>query len=161
MSADDIVRVLYALDEAQLLPCVDGGWGVDALLGRQTRPHGDLDVVVGRENLDRASEALAAHGYAHDPSVEPGLPARFVLRATDGRQVDLHPVVRDAAGDAWQELGDGTWGRYPAAGLEGEGTIAGRPVRCITAALQRLHHRGYEPSDVDLHDLRLLDELER
>jgi hypothetical protein len=25
---------------------IDGGWGVDALLGRQTRTHADLDIAV-------------------------------------------------------------------------------------------------------------------
>jgi lincosamide nucleotidyltransferase A/C/D/E len=25
---------------------VDGGWGVDALLGKQTRPHADLDIAI-------------------------------------------------------------------------------------------------------------------
>lgn len=25
---------------------LDGGWGVDALLGRQTRPHDDMDIVI-------------------------------------------------------------------------------------------------------------------
>jgi len=29
---------------------IDGSWGVDALIGRQTREHADLDVTVHRKN---------------------------------------------------------------------------------------------------------------
>jgi lincosamide nucleotidyltransferase A/C/D/E len=160
VSADDVLAALDRLDEAGVRFWVEGGWGVDALVGRQTRPHEDLDLALGREHLEEARAALAALGYAQDPSVKPGLPARLVLRAADGRQVDLHPLVWDESGDGWQELGDGTWGRYPAAGLTGEGVIAGRRVRCTTAELQRVHHEGYEPTETDRHDLRLLETIE-
>jgi len=32
---------------------LDGGWGVDALLGEQTRPHKDLDIVVEQGSTNR------------------------------------------------------------------------------------------------------------
>jgi hypothetical protein len=37
------------------------------------------------------------------------------LRDGDGRQIDFHPIELDEEGDGWQELTDGTRGRYPAA----------------------------------------------
>ena len=159
--ADEVHAILDRLDAAGVAWCIDGGWGVDALVGRETRPHRDLDLVVARTELDRAAASLAPLGYAYDPSAEPGLPARLVLCAQGGRQVDLHPIVFDASGDGLQELGDGTWGRYVAAGLRGEGEIAGRRVRCITTELQLLHHRGYEPTDLDRRDIALLTRLAR
>ena len=150
--------MLDRLDREEIAVWLDGGWGVDALLGRQTRAHDDLDLVVARGDCPRAQAALAELGFAHDPDVQPGLPARLVLRSPDGRRVDLHPIWIDERGDGWQELGSGAWGCYPADGLTGTGTVAGRRVRCLTPELQLRHHLGYPPGDNDRHDLRLLAE---
>jgi lincosamide nucleotidyltransferase A/C/D/E len=158
MTADDVIEVLHCLDRVGVAVWLDGGWGVDALLGYPTRPHDDLDAVIHREDVSRVNVALAALGYHHVPEAQPGLPTRLVLRDRVGRQVDFHPVVFDADGDGWQELGDGTWGCYPADGLGGTGTIAGRPVSCITPELQLRHHLGYEPEASDRYDLRQLAE---
>ena len=161
MRAADVVAVVDALDAAGIWYRLDGGWGVDALVGRETRPHVDVDLVVQRRDVDRAAAALRPLGLAHDESVKPGLPARVVLRSADGRQVDLHPVVFDERGDGLQELGGGEWGRYSATGLEGSGRIAGRVVPCLTAELQLAHHAGYEQDDHDRHDVRILESVAR
>jgi lincosamide nucleotidyltransferase A/C/D/E len=100
-------RVLDRLEGAGLAVWLDGGWGVDALLGRHSRPHRDLDLVIAREDGAPARDALASLGFRHDPTAVPGLPARLVLADEGGRTVDLHPVVFDAHGNGWQELGDG------------------------------------------------------
>ncbi len=156
MTPADVLEVLDALERHGVATVVDGGWGVDALVGRQTRPHRDVDLVVSRADLGRMEDALAPLGFRHDAEVRPGAPARHVLRYDRGRQVDGHVVVPDDAGDWRQELDDGSWGTYPAAELRGAGTILGRPVRCIGPALQQRHHQGYDPLAEDLHDLALL-----
>src|SRR5579884_2713452 len=46
MSAEDAAAILDRLGAAGLTAWVDGGWAVDALAGRQTRTHDDLDLVV-------------------------------------------------------------------------------------------------------------------
>ena len=46
IDAADASRILGQLEAAGLVVWLDGGWGVDALLGRQTRPHQDLDLVI-------------------------------------------------------------------------------------------------------------------
>ena len=151
-----VLAALDHLDRVQVTIWVDGGWGIDALIGEQTRPHEDLDLVVDQAMLETASSALSALGYRHDPSVQPGLPARLVLLDGDGRHIDLHPVVLDERGNGWQPLGAGAWGAYPSDGLAGVGLIGRRRVRCLTAELQLRHHLGYPPDDNDRHDLRLL-----
>jgi len=156
MTAEDVVMVLDRLAREQITVWVDGGWGIDALVAHQTRAHEDLDLVIAQPELTRARLALRELGFEHDPSVQPGLPARLVLVAPDGRHVDLHPVVFDNRGDGWQPLGDGAYGAYPSDGLSGEGEIAGRRVRCLTPELQLRHHLGYPPDGNDRHDLRLL-----
>ena len=114
--------------------------------------------MIARRDAHRAGAKLGRLGFAHDLTATPGLPARLVLRDSVGRQVDLHLIVRDTAGNGWQQLDDGTWGRYDAAGLEGSGEIAGRTVRCITPELQVRHHRGYDWQERDRADMtRLAD----
>jgi lincosamide nucleotidyltransferase A/C/D/E len=159
ITSGDALEVLDCLADAGITAWLDGGWGIDALLGEQTRPHADLDVAIARDDCDRARERLEALGYRQDPEAEPGLPARLVLRDDRGRQVDLHPLVFDAEGNGWQQLSArGAWGCYPAADLAASGTIAGRLVRCISAQLQLRFHLGHEWNEREQHDLRLLNE---
>jgi lincosamide nucleotidyltransferase A/C/D/E len=144
----DVAEVLERLD-AVSVPCwLDGGWGIDALLGTQTRTHDDLDLVVDANDLQRADTALGAVGFVHAQEVQPGLPARLVLVDGARRQVDLHPVRFDGARNGWQPLGEGAWAQYPAAGLTGRGHVQGRQVACVSADLQLRHHLGY-PWDAD------------
>jgi lincosamide nucleotidyltransferase A/C/D/E len=158
LDATDVQVILDQLDGAGLVVWLDGGWGVDALLGRQSRPHQDLDLVVARDDCAVAQAALARVGFQHDRAAVPGLPARLVLVSADGRQVDVHPVVFDRHGNGWQELGDDAWGAYPADGLTGMGMVGGRQVRCLTPQLQVRHHLGYPLGATDRHDLGLLAE---
>lgn len=134
---------------------VDGGWGVDALVGRQTRHHDDLDLALPLVDVDRTLLVLAVEGY---PVVDDELPTRVDLRADDDRRVDLHPLVFDTDGNGLQQLQDGSFGTYSADGLRGEGRIAGRRVCCLTPNLQMRFHCGYTPDDNDRHDVRLLAE---
>jgi lincosamide nucleotidyltransferase A/C/D/E len=53
MAAENAVALLRLLDDHDVQVCVGGGWGVDALLGEQTRRHADLDVWVPAIHLDR------------------------------------------------------------------------------------------------------------
>jgi len=46
MEPSDLIGLLRLLDSASIDTWLDGGWGVDALLHEQTRPHKDMDVVV-------------------------------------------------------------------------------------------------------------------
>jgi lincosamide nucleotidyltransferase A/C/D/E len=156
ITSDDVAEILDRLAGRGIEVWVDGGWGVDALLGEQTRVHDDLDLVIARGDCPRAQDALRALGFEWAADVEPGLPARLALRDPRDRRVDIHPVVFDPAGNGWQELPDGTWGGYPAEGLRGLGVIGQRRVRCLTPELQVRHHLGYEPDADDHHDIRRL-----
>jgi lincosamide nucleotidyltransferase A/C/D/E len=85
---------------------------------------------------------------------EDHLPTRIVLHSTDGRRADLHPVTFDKDGTGWQSGAspDGSDCLYPPDGF-GEGVVLGTRLPCLTAALQVEHHRGYEPREVDRHDV--------
>ena len=90
MAVSDIeaVEILDLLESVGAQPWVAGGWGVDALMERQTRMHRDLDVMVLAKRLDDALAALRANGF--QVTVD-WLPVRVEL--DDGlRVVDVHPV---------------------------------------------------------------------
>src|SRR6266496_3049537 len=75
LTARDVIEVLDWLDAVGVAVWVDGGWGVDALVGEETRNHADLDLALDSNHLDVARRALEKRGFRHDGSREPGLPA--------------------------------------------------------------------------------------
>lgn len=155
MTAPDVVAILDRLDTAGIEPWLDGGWGVDALLGEQTRPHNDLDLVVRLEDVPRMREILAGDGFA----VVTGIPeSNFVLRDARGREIDVHPARFDDEGNGIYRMENGEDWIYPASGLVGRGTVAGRAVKGLTADFHMISHSGgYVPGDTDFHDMRLLN----
>jgi hypothetical protein len=56
MKPEDIVELYRALDQAGVAIWIDGGWAVDAVVGRQTRSHNDLDIAVEARALARLQQ---------------------------------------------------------------------------------------------------------
>jgi lincosamide nucleotidyltransferase A/C/D/E len=154
MEAQEVVDLVDVLEQAGIAAWLDGGWGVDALLRRQTRPHDDLDLIVELALVPLLQQLLAERGYLLQGG---GAPKSFELVDPAGRQVDVHPVVFDEDGDGIYRMeNDEDWA-YPAAGFEGSGSVLGRSVRCLTPEVQVLCHAGYELDGDDLHDLAALE----
>jgi lincosamide nucleotidyltransferase A/C/D/E len=152
VDAVEVVRVLDALDAVGLGWGITGGWGIDALLRRETRSHADLDLGIASEAVDDAIDALEPLGYV---LVRDERPARAVLTSELG-QVDLHPIVWQPSRDGVQTGLNGETFDYPAGSLDAEGEIAGRAVRCGTPELQVAFHGHYEPRDHDRRDMAAL-----
>ena len=153
LSAAGVLAILDRLNAAGMRCWLDGGWGVDALLGVQTRPHDDLDLVVAAGDMPALCAALAQDGFA---LIEDALPTRAVLRAPPDRRLDLHPVTFDVEGGGTQLLPGGASFRYPPDGFHGQGVIAGHAVTCLSAEVQVLCHTGYEPDADDRRDVQAL-----
>jgi lincosamide nucleotidyltransferase A/C/D/E len=149
MESDTVIELLQALQASGIDSWVDGGWGVDALLGRQTRPHEDLDLVIALDHVPRIREVLGARGFT---LAEDQLPIRFVLSHPQLGHMDFHTVTFDDSGGGLQPQPNGKVFRYPLEGFV-RGRIAGQPVRCISAEVQVLCHLGYEPKEKDIRDV--------
>jgi lincosamide nucleotidyltransferase A/C/D/E len=151
MTAGDVLRVLRAPEDQDVTVWLsDGGWGVDALLGKQTRPHNDLDVIVSLDHVATPRSVLGNHGFR---LVEGQPPLCFVLADDDGHTMDVHSVIFDEQGNGHYTMaGDQVW-VYPAAGFAATGVINGQPARCLTAEVQVLCHTGYRLREVDFHDM--------
>jgi lincosamide nucleotidyltransferase A/C/D/E len=132
---------------------LNGGWGVDALLGEQGREHKDLDMLVLRDEVLRLRALLAEQGFELKELWEENkqvldvhgeeTATAFVLRDALEREIDAHALVLDGDGNglpAWEAEPDF---RFSPQDLDGEGWIAGVKVRCISPNAQMFCHSGY------------------
>lgn len=156
MQAPEALRVLRLLVATGVPAWVAGGWGVDALVGEQTRAHDDLDICFDAAGEGRAILALDDAGYHLGDDWRP---VRFVMADGAGHTVDLHPVAFDAIGDGVQaNLAGQLPFVYPAQTAFATGRIAGVPVACLSSAQQVIFHLGYQPKEKDRRDMGLLSE---
>jgi lincosamide nucleotidyltransferase A/C/D/E len=149
MTAVDVIEIVKLLEKNGMTIIIDGGWGVDALLGEQTRNHEDLDVAVLHKDVPLIRSLLEARGYQDIPR-DDTCECNFVLGDDQGHLFDLHSCTFDA-------VGNNVFGvEYPKDSWEGTGTINGYPVRCITPEWMVKFHTGYELDENDYHDVKLL-----
>ncbi|MHB1539272.1 MAG: nucleotidyltransferase domain-containing protein [Solirubrobacteraceae bacterium] len=143
MPSSFVVEIVAALQSGGARCWISGGWGVDALAGRPTRTHRDLDLVVEDGALSRAREILASLGFAEWYSVDSERPLFTRVMLSDhpaaGRAVDLHPL--DTSSEHVQFT---------------TGTIDGEPVPCLSAESQVTTHSNYRKRLRDRVDLATL-----
>ncbi len=175
MRAEEVIALYTLLVEREVRVWVNGGWGIDALLAEQTRPHKDFDALVLLDDLGTLADVLACRGFTlkeiweenrwvpHTARLQLIGKARrgggdvataFVLRNGTGHELDVHALTFDDCGYAIP-----AWNAdisFPSDALEGRGMIAGTPVRCLSAPMQMATHTGYALQAKDLQDLRLL-----
>jgi lincosamide nucleotidyltransferase A/C/D/E len=153
MTANDVLFVLALLQRAEADVWVGGGWGIDALIGEQTRDHRDLDLMHRQDQESVVLAALSAAGFVESLDWRP---IRFVVTAPDGREIDLHPLVFSDDGSAVQASPDPHRPfAYPPSCFV-TGTIQGMAIPCLSAEQQVYFHQGYEPTERDRHDMAQL-----
>lgn len=167
MEAHAVLEVLEQLERAGVDVWILGGWGVDALVGRQTRHHGDLDIILTEDHLSAAHATLRRAGFTlrhvwpesrplpgGEEHPEGERPTAFVLGHPDGRLIDVHVLGVDEDGTPiprWESDLTISWET-----LDGRGTIAGSPVACLTAEMQLACHEGYVLPREHADDVELL-----
>ena len=155
INVSDVVELLVWLEQQRINVWLNGGWGVDALLGRQTRQHEDLDITISTADRHAYAAAMEAVGFT---TYRVDNDFNWVLVDERGRLVDVHLV------DFSQTVIDGNGtSMYGPAGLpfevgslEGRGTIADKAVRCETAESQVRGHTRYTPDETDYRDVLAL-----
>jgi lincosamide nucleotidyltransferase A/C/D/E len=151
----DVHEVLDLLAGAGVTAILCGGWGVDALVGEQTRPHGDIDLWVSVEDDGPLRAALARAGFTQ---LRVDSPSSYVLADQLDRQIDVHLVRFKDDGSAVYDVAGGDPYMLPPEVFT-VGTIGGREVRCVNADQQMMDHAGgYVPGATDFADMRLLHE---
>jgi lincosamide nucleotidyltransferase A/C/D/E len=162
VSAASVIEITQLLAASGVNTWLAGGWACDALLGEQTREHGDLDLIIGIEDVDRACKALERRRFV--------LRDRFsssvwttVLELLDrhrARQVGLHFVdcTRTTNGSGWQASVHAVMlvGDLVSDEVVTTGTIAGHEVPCLSAPALLALHTGYEPDETDRRDVQAI-----
>ena len=176
MRAEDARELYTLLSDQGIQIWIDGGWGIDALLERETRPHKDLDAFVALDDLATLANVLSERGFTlkeiwsenrciqHSGRVpligkdQTGnqIATAFVLKDALGREIDIHVLQIDEHGSATPAWNCGV--SFAPGALSGRGSIAGAPVRCLSAAMHMRTHTGYALQDKDIQDLRHLHE---
>ncbi len=155
MSAADAVEILAALTARDVDVCLGGGWCVDALVGQQTRPHGDLDLWVPALDFESAVAVFAEVGVDRLFPWGGDRPWNFVLHDGAHRRVDLH-LFEVGRGGALHYGGFESGELIAAEALDGTGKIGDRTVRCEAPEWSLRWHTGYPPRPQDYHDVALL-----
>lgn len=150
MQVEDVLELYKLFEENGIKVWIDGGWGIDALLEKQTRPHKDLDIATDHKNKPKLRELLEERGYK-DIERDDTSDWNFVLG--DGeREVDVHTFVFD-------DKGENVYGTaYPKQSLSGTGTINGKVVNCIPPEwVVKFHEQAtYEPKEKDIQDVNAI-----
>jgi lincosamide nucleotidyltransferase A/C/D/E len=163
VSADQAGTLVRSLRAAGIRCWVMGGWGIDALVGRQTRTHHDLDLLVHVDDLPALDEWLQCQGFSRQFEWEESRPVQragrrydtaFVETHPDGLELDVHAVL-DGAGRNPVLLTTDPW-TLPLDALTGAGRIGTVDVPCVSRAAQRAMHEGYELPDKHVQDLALI-----
>ena len=123
MTANDVADFCALMEKENIEIVVDGGWCVDALLGRQLRLHKDLDIALQWKDVPRLRQILSAQGFKQ---IKEDSQWNFVLADNLGHEIDVHAFVYGGNGNVVDGI------MYPAVSLTGKGTIEGCAINCIT-----------------------------
>ena len=155
MSGQGAIRILDGLAAHGVEASVGGGWGIDALLGEQTRKHADLDLWIPADEFGHAIRALVSVDIERILPWGEDRPWNFVVHDGGNRRVDLHMYETDPDGGL-RYGGLSTWTAFPTEALAGHGVIVDRPVRCEAPEWSLRWHTGFEPRPEHKADIRRL-----
>ncbi|MEW5938812.1 MAG: aminoglycoside nucleotidyltransferase [Chloroflexota bacterium] len=149
MTADDVIAFVQLLNEQDIEVILDGGWGVDALLGEQTRSHADLDIALLHKDAPQVRALFEARGYKDVPR-DDTWECNFVLGDDQGHEIDFHSCTFDEAGNHIFGV------KYPFDSWTGSGSINGFRVKCISPKWMVKFHTGYKLDENDYRDVKAL-----
>jgi len=151
MKATDVAEIYTNLEKNGIDAWIDGGWGIDALIGVQMRSHGDLDIVIQEKDIERIKELLSSYGYEvlKRDDLEYNY---FHMADNNGHEVDITAVHFD-------DNGDGIFGEAknnemnPRDSFKGIGCINGQKVKCISTEYAIKFRLDHEIAKHDAEDV--------
>jgi pimeloyl-ACP methyl ester carboxylesterase len=168
VTPEDVIRIYQRFLSHGFQVWLSGGWGIDALLGEQTRPHKDLDVIMLLEDVNPLCGLLAEDGfYFYDTWSEnryvqdtrgKETATGFILEDWEGRQLDIHAMTLDEQGNGIPDWVEAEGFIFTKEDLAGEGMVGGVKVPCLSPQMQVRAHTGYELPEKQIKDLELLHE---
>lgn len=152
---ENLAEVLELLNSLKIRYWVDGGWGVDILTGRQNREHRDIDIDFDGRFTEALLDRLKEKGYEITTD---WLPSRIELYHPRLGYIDIHPLLINDDGSARQAALDGGWYKFKAEWFS-SALFEGITIPCISAEAQKLFHSGYELREVDIIDIKNLEDF--
>lgn len=152
-SAESLFEILDLMDSLNMRYWIEGGWGVDILIGKQNREHRDIDVDFDGTYTECFLKLLKEKGYEITTDWRP---SRIELYHPSLGYLDIHPLTIGEDGSARQASPDGGWYELEADWFSST-VFEGRTIPCISAEAQKLFHSGYELREIDILDLKNLD----
>jgi len=151
MTSADVLNLYNRLKDFNIDVWIVGGWCVDALLGKQTREHDDLDIAVHRKDNAKLRQLLLHNGYKEEPRIDSS-EWMYVMTSETGQSVDVHAFAYDGSGNILYGI------QFPFGSLTGIGLIEGQEVNCVKPEWMFRFITRYEPRAKDIHDIRALCE---
>lgn len=148
----DAKQILKLAADEKIKVFLDGGWGVDALVGYETRAHNDIDIFVEKSNYHRFIVLIKNNGF-YEVKMEYTTMSHTVWEDEKGRIIDLHCFEYAENGEIVYE-GE----HFSSETFSGKGSIDGTEVSCIEPHSQVMFHLGYEFDENDMHDVKILCE---
>jgi len=149
MTSDGVLGFYNWLRANSITIWIDGGWCVDALIGKQTREHSDLDIAVHRKDNARLRMLFENNHYTEEERYDSS-EFMYVMKSEAGKYFDVHVFEYD-------DNGNNTYGiEYPFGSLTGTGVIDGQVVNCIDPDGRLKFKTGYKQKEKDLQDLSVM-----
>jgi aminoglycoside-2''-adenylyltransferase len=107
-------RVTACFADHSISWCVAGGWAVDLFLGRQTRPHGDLEVAVYRRDQQLLRDVFKDWAWSKVVPTPTGGGTKVPWNEQDSLELPIHQLYAEGPrGEALeillQESSDCDW----------------------------------------------------
>ena len=152
VSVTDVKQILRLAMEAEIKVFLDGGWGVDALIGYETRTHNDIDIFVEKKDYHKFIQIIKDNGF-YEIKMEYTTTSHTVWEDENKRIIDLHCFEYT---DDDKILYEGNC--FPLETFTGRGKVEDIEVSCVEPYSQVMFHLGYEFDENDMHDVKLLCE---
>ena len=122
MKSSDVVDLYELCQQNEITIWIDGGWAVDALLGKQIRDHNDVDIAIEWKQVSKLRKLLEAKEYRE--TAQDGQ-FNFVMTDRAGKTIDFHAFILDTEGNIKEGI------EYPKGSLTGSGVINDKVINCI------------------------------